>query len=70
METHFSLPKNKIRILLLEGIHESAVEHFNVQGYAEVTRLKGALKAMPQGSTARRAHGGYSQPDAVDARSY
>ncbi|UMM08577.1 phosphoglycerate dehydrogenase [Gluconobacter frateurii] len=44
MDAQFSLPKNKIRILLLEGIHESAVEHFNVQGYAEVTRLKGALE--------------------------
>ncbi|QEH97467.1 phosphoglycerate dehydrogenase [Gluconobacter thailandicus] len=44
MDAQFSLPKNKIRILLLEGIHESAVEHFNVQGYTEVTRLKGALE--------------------------
>ncbi|MBS1063153.1 phosphoglycerate dehydrogenase [Gluconobacter wancherniae] len=44
METHFSLPKNKIRILLLEGIHESAVAHLAAQGYHEVTRLKGALE--------------------------
>ncbi|WP_408873225.1 phosphoglycerate dehydrogenase [Gluconobacter roseus] len=44
METQFSLPKNKIRILLLEGIHESAVAHFAAQGYTEVTRVKGALE--------------------------
>ncbi|GBR70795.1 phosphoglycerate dehydrogenase [Gluconobacter kanchanaburiensis] len=44
METQFSLPKNKIRILLLEGIHESAAAHFSQDGYTEVTRVKGALE--------------------------
>ncbi|MFT8807058.1 phosphoglycerate dehydrogenase [Gluconobacter sp.] len=44
METQFSLPKNKIRILLLEGIHESAAAHFAAEGYTEVTRVKGALE--------------------------
>lgn len=39
-----SLPKDKIRILLLEGIHDSAVNWLASQGYAEVTRLKGALE--------------------------
>ncbi|AQS87098.1 D-3-phosphoglycerate dehydrogenase [Neoasaia chiangmaiensis NBRC 101099] len=43
MDATFSLPKDKIRILLLEGIHESAVAHLNSQGYHEVTRLKTAL---------------------------
>lgn len=44
METQFSLPKNKIRILLLEGIHESAAAHFAAESYTEVTRVKGALE--------------------------
>ncbi|GBQ07693.1 phosphoglycerate dehydrogenase [Saccharibacter floricola] len=39
-----SLPKNKIRILLLEGIHDSAVNYLERHGYAQVTRLKGALE--------------------------
>ncbi|TPW35530.1 phosphoglycerate dehydrogenase [Oecophyllibacter saccharovorans] len=39
-----SLSKNKIRILLLEGIHDSAAEWFSQQGYAEVTTYKGALE--------------------------
>lgn len=43
MDATFSLPKDKIRILLLEGIHESAVAHLNSQGHHEVTRLKTAL---------------------------
>ncbi|AOX19694.1 phosphoglycerate dehydrogenase [Kozakia baliensis] len=44
MEPAFSLPKDKIRILLLEGIHDSAVEYLRAQGYGEVTRLKTALE--------------------------
>ncbi|QDH17926.1 phosphoglycerate dehydrogenase [Swingsia samuiensis] len=44
MQANLSLPKNKIRILLLEGIHDSAIEYLDTQGYAEVTRLKGALE--------------------------
>lgn len=39
-----SLPKNKIRILLLEGIAQSAVSYLNEQGYGEVTLLKKALE--------------------------
>lgn len=44
METTFSLPKDRIRILLLEGIHESAAQHLAAQGYHEVTRVKTALE--------------------------
>jgi D-3-phosphoglycerate dehydrogenase len=40
-----SLPKEKIKILLLEGIHESAVELFETAGYSNVTRLTKALDA-------------------------
>ena len=38
-----SLQKEKIRVLLLEGIHKSAVEHLHAQGYTSVTARPGAL---------------------------
>ncbi len=38
-----SLSKDRIRILLLEGIHDSAVDLFGRAGYANVTRLRTAL---------------------------
>ncbi|MGB0748388.1 MAG: phosphoglycerate dehydrogenase [Magnetospiraceae bacterium] len=38
-----SFPKDKINILLLEGIHSNAVDHLAANGYANVTRLPGAL---------------------------
>lgn len=43
MAKKFSLNKNKIRILLLEGIHESAIKEFNKAGYTNVEYLKTAL---------------------------
>lgn len=43
MTKKFSLDKNKIRVLLLEGIHESAVKTFNDAGYTNVEYLKTAL---------------------------
>ncbi|MCP1195528.1 phosphoglycerate dehydrogenase [Acetobacter senegalensis] len=44
MSTQLSLPKDKIRILLLEGIHDSAVALLKASGYENVTRHKGALE--------------------------
>jgi D-3-phosphoglycerate dehydrogenase / 2-oxoglutarate reductase len=38
-----SLPKDKIRILLLEGVNDSAVELIDAAGYNSVTRLSKAL---------------------------
>ena len=38
-----SLPKDKIRILLLEGVHQSAVETLNRNGYTNVEYLKTSL---------------------------
>ena len=38
-----SLPKDKIKILLLEGVKDSAVELIDVAGYTNVTRLTKAL---------------------------
>jgi D-3-phosphoglycerate dehydrogenase / 2-oxoglutarate reductase len=39
-----SLPKDKIRILLLEGVHDSAVALLKANGYENVTRLTTALE--------------------------
>jgi D-3-phosphoglycerate dehydrogenase len=38
-----SLEKSKIRILLLEGVHESAVESLNAAGYSNIERLSHSL---------------------------
>jgi len=43
MNARLSLPKEKIKVLLLEGIHESAVDLFHAAGYTNVTRLTKAL---------------------------
>ena len=43
MNAGLSFPKDKIRVLLLEGIHESAVGLFNAAGYTNVIRLTKAL---------------------------
>ncbi|WP_454628934.1 phosphoglycerate dehydrogenase [Bradyrhizobium cenepequi] len=40
-----SLPKQKIRVLLLEGVNDSAVRLFDANGYSEVERLPKALGA-------------------------
>src|SRR3954447_16339812 len=52
--TRLSLPKDKIRILLLEGINDSSVAMFADNGYASLERLPkaldaGALKAAVKG---------------------
>jgi D-3-phosphoglycerate dehydrogenase len=38
-----SLPKHKIRVLLLEGVNDSAVRMFEASGYTELERLPKAL---------------------------
>ncbi|GGO78245.1 D-3-phosphoglycerate dehydrogenase [Marinobacterium nitratireducens] len=38
-----SLEKSKIRILLLEGVHQSAVDTLNAQGYTNIEYLTGSL---------------------------
>jgi len=37
------MPKDKIKVLLLENIHDNAVRYFENQGYQSVEHLKGAL---------------------------
>jgi D-3-phosphoglycerate dehydrogenase / 2-oxoglutarate reductase len=46
MVKKFSLDKNKINVLLLEGIHESAVKAFKEAGYTNVEYLKSALDGL------------------------
>jgi len=41
--TRLSLPKEQVRILLLEGIHENAAADLAAEGYTAVTTLPGAL---------------------------
>lgn len=43
MAPQISLEKGKIRILLLEGVHQSALELLQAQGYANVEYLKTSL---------------------------
>src|SRR5271157_3057032 len=43
MNAGLSFPKDKIKVLLLEGIHESGVALFEAAGYTNVTRLTKAL---------------------------
>ncbi len=42
--TRLSLPKSKIKVLLLEGINDAAVEYFKSAGYTSVERLKTAFE--------------------------
>ncbi|WP_372882315.1 phosphoglycerate dehydrogenase [Psychromonas sp.] len=41
--TQFSLNKDKIKILLLEGLHQSAVDTFTQAGYSNIEYIKTAL---------------------------
>ena len=43
MMKNYSLPKDKIKILLLEGLHQSAVQTFKNQGYSNIEYLKTSL---------------------------
>jgi D-3-phosphoglycerate dehydrogenase len=45
MSKRYSLQKEKIKILLLEGIHKSALEYFRANGYTNVHLLPDALEA-------------------------
>lgn len=41
--TNYSLPKDKIKILLLEGVHKSALETFKAHGYRNIEYLTTSL---------------------------
>ncbi|MCH8538443.1 MAG: phosphoglycerate dehydrogenase [Alkalimonas sp.] len=52
----FSLPKDKIKILLLEGLHQSAVQTFKNQGYSNIEYLKTSLPETELVEKIRDAH--------------
>lgn len=51
-----SLGKDKIRILLLEGVHPSAVENFEAAGYANIEYIKTALPEQELKEKIKDAH--------------
>ncbi|WP_406664577.1 phosphoglycerate dehydrogenase [Gallaecimonas sp. GXIMD1310] len=51
-----SLDKDKIRILLLEGVHQSALECFRAQGYNNIEYLKTSLTGAELKAKIRDAH--------------
>jgi D-3-phosphoglycerate dehydrogenase len=51
-----SLPKDKIRVLLLEGINDSAAALFSAAGYTNVTRLPKALDPAALHEALRGTH--------------
>ncbi len=52
----YSLDKKKIKVLLLEGIHENAVRHFNENGYTNVEYHKGSLSGKELEEKLKKAH--------------
>lgn len=54
--SELSFPKNKIRVLLLEGVHDSAVEFFTEHGYTNITRHDRALAGDDLVRELSRAH--------------
>ncbi|NJK89735.1 MAG: phosphoglycerate dehydrogenase [Myxococcales bacterium] len=51
-----SFPKEKIQILLLEGIHDRAVEHLGAQGYENVVRHETSLTGADLTQALASAH--------------
>ena len=56
MSKALSFPKEKIRFLLLEGIHENAVAHLKRAGYSRVERLGHALSGAELHEKIAQAH--------------
>ncbi len=53
---NYSLNKSKIKVLLLEGIHENAVNHFRENGYSNIEYLKEALSGKELDEKLRQTH--------------
>ncbi len=52
----YSLDKSKIRVLLLEGIHENAVNYFRESGYSNIDYFKEALSETELEEKIRHSH--------------
>lgn len=55
MKKH-SLDRSKIKVLMLEGVHENAVNYFNENGYSDVECHKGALSGAELEKKLQTAH--------------
>ncbi|MFP8967893.1 phosphoglycerate dehydrogenase [Pokkaliibacter sp. CJK22405] len=56
MSKNVSLDKSKIKILLLEGVHQSALDMFHSQGYTNIEYHKGSLPEEQLLESIRDAH--------------
>ena len=56
MSAKFSLARDKIKVLLLEGVNDSAVELFDTSGYTNLERLPKALDAHALREAVRGVH--------------
>jgi D-3-phosphoglycerate dehydrogenase / 2-oxoglutarate reductase len=52
----YSLDRSRIRVLLLEGIHENAVKYFMENGYTDIESYKEALNTVDLQSKIEQAH--------------
>jgi D-3-phosphoglycerate dehydrogenase len=52
----YSLDKSKIKVLLLEGIHENAVNYFMDNGYTDIEYIKEALSGPDLDQKLKQAH--------------
>lgn len=52
----YSLAKEKIKVLLLEGLHENALNYFNKSGYSNVEYLKCSLESNELNEKIKDAH--------------
>jgi D-3-phosphoglycerate dehydrogenase len=56
MSQHLSLPKDKIRFLLLEGVHQNAIDTLNAAGYTNIDYRKTALEGEALKEAVQDAH--------------
>jgi len=56
MVKNYSLDKSKIKVLLLEGIHENAVSHFRENGYSDIEYIKEALSGHALAEKLKQTH--------------
>ena len=54
--THYSLDKSKIKVLLLESIHENAVNFFKENGYTEIECLKTSISGRELEEKLKQTH--------------
>ena len=54
--SQLSLPKDKIRFLLLEGVHQNAIDTLNAAGYTNIDYRKTALEGDELKEAIQDAH--------------